>query len=94
MGPSCSVRRQVGNGDVSLPPEGKSRHHAERPEDRHRLSDGGVILVTTMKLGTLTEDERRRHEAVLARMAQKAALLWRKLPREPPHGEDGGAAAA
>ena len=41
-----------------------------------------MILGTNTKLGTLTGDERRRHEAVLARMAQKAALMRRKLPRE------------
>ena len=35
----------------------------------------GVILGTNTKLDTLTEDERRRHEAVLARLAQKAALM-------------------
>ena len=46
-----------------------------------------MILGTNTKLGTLTEDERRRHEAVLARMAQKAALMRRKLPRELPDEE-------
>ena len=48
----------------------------------------GVILGTNTKLETLTESERRRHEALLARMAQKAALMNRTLPRELRDGED------
>lgn len=47
----------------------------------------GVILGTNTRLDTLTENERRRHESVLARLAQKAALMQRKLPPELPSGQ-------
>ena len=46
-----------------------------------------------MALETLTESERHRHEAILARTAQKAALMRRKLPPELQDGEDNAAAA-
>ena len=53
----------------------------------------GVILGANTKLETLTEAERRRHEAILARMAQKAALMRHKLPPELRDGEDDAAGA-
>lgn len=48
----------------------------------------GVILGTNTRLETLTESERRRHEAILARLAQKAALVSRNLPRSLVDGDD------
>ena len=39
-----------------------------------------VILGSSTNLAKLTEGERRRHEATLSRIAQKAALLSRRLP--------------
>ena len=47
----------------------------------------GVILGTNTRLETLKEDERRQHEAVLARLAQKAALMQRNMPPELPGGQ-------
>ena len=80
----------------------RDRAFDSMPDDRRENNrarslpaiDCGVILGTNTKLGTLTEDERRRHEAVLARMAQKAALMRRKLPRELLDGEDDATAVA
>ena len=40
-----------------------------------------VILGSNADLRTLTEAQRRRHDAVLARVAQRAALISRKMPR-------------
>jgi hypothetical protein len=42
-----------------------------------RALQKGVILGTNTDMARLTEDERRRHEAVLERMAIRAALVCR-----------------
>ncbi len=55
-------------------PDGRREGGQEKPFPAIDCLTRGVILGTNTKLGTLTEDERRRHEAVLTRMAQKAAL--------------------
>lgn len=83
-----SARGQSGNGYVILYPEKASdimlSYQAKAIDSLKR----GVILGTNTKLETLTEAERRRHEAILARLAQRAALVGRKLPRELAGGED------
>ena len=43
-----------------------------------------VILGSNADLRTLTPDQKRRHEAVLSRVAQRAALASRKLPLDLP----------
>ena len=53
-----------------------------------------VILLSNADLSSLTEDRRRRTEAILSRVAQRAALLSRKMPRKLPNGDDDAAAAA
>ena len=45
----------------------------------------GVILGTSTPLDALSDDERRRHEAVLEKMAKRAALMGRRvLQLKPP----------
>ena len=83
-----SARGQAGNGYVILPPEENADIMLGYQKTAIDCLTRGVILGTNTKLVTLTESERRRHEALLARMAQKAALMNRKLPRELRDGED------
>jgi hypothetical protein len=40
----------------------------------------GVILGTNTKLDVLTDEERRKHESTLERLAIRAALVSRKMP--------------
>ena len=40
----------------------------------------GVILGTNTRIDVLTEDERRKHEATLERLAVRSALMSRKIP--------------
>ncbi len=52
-----------------------------------------VILGSNADLRTLNEAQRRRHDAVLSRVAQRAALMSRKIPRVQP-GEQSETAIA
>ena len=74
------------------------RDRASRPRTAYQATalDGlrrGVIPGTNTKLETLTESERRRHEEILVRLAQEAALANGKLLRELPSEKEEGAAA-
>jgi hypothetical protein len=40
----------------------------------------GVILGTNTDMGVLTSEERNRHEAILEKMAKRAALMGRRIP--------------
>lgn len=40
----------------------------------------GVILGTNTRIDVLTEEERRKHEATLERLAVRSALMSRKVP--------------
>ena len=51
-----------------------------------------VILGSNAELRTLTEAQRRRHDAVLSRIAQRAALMSRKMPVEMLGGQEAGTA--
>lgn len=77
-----TARGQSGNGFVILPPEDNADVMLGYQRTAIDSLRRGVILGTNTKLETLTSDERRRHEAVLARLAQRAALVNRKLPEE------------
>ena len=41
----------------------------------------GMILGSNADLTSLTESQRRRTEAIISRVAQRAALVSRKMPR-------------
>lgn len=75
-----SGRGQKGNQFVILPPESNS--DIMLGYQRHAIDalKRGVILGTSTCLDTLKDSERRKHEAVLERMAIKAALMCRKEP--------------
>lgn len=83
-----SARGQAGNGYAILPPEENADIMLGYQKTAVDCLTRGVILGTNTKLKTLTEPECRRHEVVLARMAQKAALLNRKLPCELRGGDE------
>jgi hypothetical protein len=72
-----SGRGQKGNQFVILPPSSNAdvmEHYSRAAADALKR---GVILGTGTRLDTLSEDERRRHEGILERMALKAVLLQR-----------------
>ena len=41
----------------------------------------GVILGTSTPTDSLTQEERRKHEAVLEKLAKRAALMGRRIPQ-------------
>jgi hypothetical protein len=45
-----------------------------------RALRNGVILGTNTRIDVLTEEERRKHEATLERLAVRSALISRKTP--------------
>lgn len=72
-----SGRGQKGNQFVILPPASNAdvmRAYSSAATDALKR---GVILGTNTRLDTLDTDARRKHEAILERMAIKAALIGR-----------------
>ena len=88
-----TARGQAGNGYAIAEPEslGDIALHKER-RGINELCEA-VILLSNADVTSFTYAQRRRTEAILSRVAQRAALVSRKLPRELP-GEDEAAAAA
>ena len=70
-----SGRGQGGNQFVILPPEGNADQMVRYNREAATALKRGVILGTNTRLDKLTESERRRHEALLERMAKRQALM-------------------
>ena len=83
-----SAQGQANNGYIILQLEENADVMLGYQKTDSDCLTGGVILGTNTKLERLTDPERRQYEAISARMAEKAALMQRKLP----DGEDDTAA--
>lgn len=72
-----SGRGQKGNQFVILPPESNADVMVAYQRAALDALKRGVILGTNTRLDSLKDSERRRHEALLQKMATKAILMQR-----------------
>lgn len=72
-----SGRGQKGNQFVILPPESNADVMLAYQRAALDALKRGVILGTNTRLDSLKDSDRRRHEALLQRMATKAVLMQR-----------------
>ena len=82
-----TARGQVGSGFILLPPAANDALMRAYEHGGTDMFQRAVILGSNTDLTKLTNGERRRHEATLARIAQKAALVNRRLPRGVESGD-------
>lgn len=83
-----TARRQAGNGYAIAEPEDLADILLRK--ERRGIDElcRAVILGSNADLSSLTEAQRRRTEAIISRVAQRAALVSRKMPRQLPGEEE------
>ncbi len=76
-----SARGQGERGYIILRPKENAEQGIRNQRLAVSLLKRTVVLLSNTRLDDLTADERRRHEAVLSRAAQRAALVSRAMPK-------------
>ena len=83
-----TAKGQAGNGYAIAEPETLGDILLRKERRGIDELSRAVILGSNADLSSLTADQRRRTEAIIARVAQRAALACRKLPLRLPGAEE------
>lgn len=72
------------NEFIIVPPESNADKMQSYQRQAIDALKRGVILGTNTRLDTLSDEQRRRHESVLQKIAMRAALVSRRVPKLLP----------
>ena len=77
-----TARGQGGNQFIIVQPESNADKLIGYQRAAIDALKRGVILGTNTRLDSLTDEQRRRHESTLEKLATRAALVSRRMPKE------------